>query len=203
MFIAILFSVHVTNDCVSLLLMQGIMCREKKALQFGPPNWLKEMEFMFEKSHVSAFSACIPGQDGTEDSQSNEVNEADDLMEQIPGDQCTPTSSTRNHRKRKRKSVSPNKKGKNPMVRMMSLMVDDVIRTNSVTSKALTGDFTRESVKEAMAMVKECGAVEGSGEHYIATQLFKNSANREIFLTFETNKGRFNWLRRCYEERNK
>jgi hypothetical protein len=89
------------------------------------------------------------------------------------------------------------------MVRVMSRMVDDVISSNSVTSKALNGDFTRESVREVMALVKEIGAVEGSDEHYIATQLFKHASNREIFLTFETNEGRLNWLKRCYEDRKK
>jgi hypothetical protein len=38
---------------------------------------------------------------------------------------------------------------------------------------------------------------------YIATQLFKNAANREIFLTFKINEERFNWLKRCYEEGKK
>jgi hypothetical protein len=33
------------------------------------------------------------------------------------------------------------------MVRVMSRMVDDVISVNPVTSKALSGDFTRESVR--------------------------------------------------------
>jgi hypothetical protein len=80
-------------------------------------------------------------------------------------------------------------------------MVDDVISVNSVTSKALTGDFTHESIREVIAMVKEAGAVEGSDEHFIVTQLFKHALNHEIFLTFETNEGRFNWLKRCYEER--
>jgi hypothetical protein len=42
-----------------------------------------------------------------------------------------------------------------------------------VTSKALTGDFTHESIREIMALVKEVGAVEGSDEHFIATQLFR------------------------------
>jgi hypothetical protein len=82
-------------------------------------------------------------------------------------------------------------------------MVDDVISANFVTSKALSGDFTRESIREVMALVKDAGAKEGSNEHYIATQLFKNATNHEIFLTFETNEGRFNWLKRCYEEGKK
>jgi hypothetical protein len=82
-------------------------------------------------------------------------------------------------------------------------MVDDVISVNSMTSKALTSDFTHDSIREVMALVKESGAVEGSDEHFIATQLFKHASNREIFLTFETNEGRFNWLKRCYEEQKK
>jgi hypothetical protein len=94
-------------------------------------------------------------------------------------------------------------KGKNPLVRVMSRMVDDVISVNSVTSTVVSGDFTHESIREDMALVKDAGAEEGSNEHYIATQLFKNVANCEIFLTFETNEGMLNWLKRYYEEGKK
>jgi hypothetical protein len=105
-------------------------------------------------------------------------------------------------RKRKRpKKPRPYKKEENLMVTLMSRMVDDVISVNSVSSKALSGDFTRPS--EAMTLVKDTGAEEESNEHYIITQLFKNAANREIFLTFETNEERFNWLKRCYKEGKK
>jgi hypothetical protein len=101
------------------------------------------------------------------------------------------------------KKTSPFKKGKNPMVRVMSKMIDDVISANSMPSKALSGDFTRESIREVMSLIKEAGAEEGSNEHYITTQLFKNAVNREIFLTFETNEGRYNWMKRYYEEGKK
>jgi hypothetical protein len=85
------------------------------------------------------------------------------------------------------------------MVRVIFRMIDDMISSNSVTSKALSYDFTRESIREVMTLVKEVRAVKGSNEHYIAIQLFKNAANHEIFLILETNEGRFNWLKRCYE----
>jgi hypothetical protein len=39
------------------------------------------------------------------------------------------------------------------MVRVMPLMVDDVISANSVTFKALGGDFNHESIREVMALV--------------------------------------------------
>jgi hypothetical protein len=37
-------------------------------------------------------------------------------------------------------------------------MVDDVVSANSVTSKTLSGDFTRESIREVMTLVKDAGA---------------------------------------------
>jgi hypothetical protein len=89
------------------------------------------------------------------------------------------------------------------MVRVMFLMVDDVISANFVTSKALNDDFTRDYIREVMTLVKELGALEGSDDHFIVTQLFKHASNREIFLTFETNEGMFNWLKRYYEEQKK
>jgi hypothetical protein len=72
-------------------------------------------------------------------------------------------------------------KGKNLIVRVMSHMVDDVISANSVTSKTLSEDFSCESIREVMTLVKESGAVEGSDEHFIATQLFKHASNHEFF----------------------
>ncbi|KAL5215583.1 hypothetical protein ABZP36_006984 [Zizania latifolia] len=133
-------------------LQQGHLKREKKAFRYAPPPCLKQWEIMFEKSHVSCHSACIPGEEGGGDSIPNEEEGGDDPIHEIGSDQFTPTSSTRTQQKRKGKSgsprkISPRKKGKNPMVRVMSRMVDDVISSNSVTSKALTGDFTHEFYK--------------------------------------------------------
>jgi hypothetical protein len=163
-----------------MFFVHGHMQREKKTYCFGPPNCLEDMPIMYEKSRVSALSACISGQEGTADSTPIE-RQKEDLSEKHEEEQVTPSSSTDKNLKRKGKSPkkSPFKKGKNPMVRVMSRMVDDVVSANSVTSKALSGDFTRESIREVMALVKDAGAEEGS-----TTQLFKNATNREIFLTF-------------------
>jgi hypothetical protein len=168
------------------------MQREKKACRLAAPFCLTEMEIKYERSRVSDLSACIPGEDVVD----SMPNEEEDHVEELSPNQFTPSPSTCNQSKRKHNSASPKisplKKGKNLMVRVMSHIVDDVISVNSVTSKAPTGDFTRESIREVMALVKEVGAVEGSDEHFIAAQLFKDASNREIFLTFESNKGRFN-----------
>jgi hypothetical protein len=78
----------------------------------------------------------------------------------------------------------------------MSHIVDDVININYVTFKILTGGFTRESIRDVMILVKDAGAGEES-------KLFNNMANHKIFLTFETNEGMFNWMKRCYGEGKK
>ncbi|XP_062188876.1 uncharacterized protein LOC133892176 [Phragmites australis] len=161
------------------------------------------MEFMFERSHVSGLSACIPGEEGTGSHINVDDEDAEGMEEDI-----APMMAARTQQKRKGNSssptkISPRKKGKNPMVRVMSRMVDDVISSNSVTSKALTGDYTHQAIREVMNLAKEARAVEGSDEHFMATKLFVKAGNREIFLTFETNEGRLNWLKRCYEERKK
>uniref|UniRef100_A0A0A8Y5P6 Uncharacterized protein n=1 Tax=Arundo donax TaxID=35708 RepID=A0A0A8Y5P6_ARUDO len=76
------------------------------------------------------------------------------------------------------------------MVRVLSCLVDDVISANSVTSKALNGDFTHEAIRKVMTLAKESGAAEGTDEYFVATKLFVKAENREMFLTFETNEGR-------------
>jgi hypothetical protein len=156
---------------------------------------VEDITIMFERTRVSSLSACISGQEGTVDSTPIRIQEEDHSKE-YQEEQVTSSSSTSKNLKRKGKSpkkLIPFKKGKNPMVRVMSHMVDDVISVNSVTSKALSGDFTRESIREVMALVKDAGTKEGSNKHYIAIQLFKNAVNSEIFMIFETNKGRFNF----------
>jgi hypothetical protein len=148
--------------------------KERRAIRFGPPANLKLLEIMFEKSKVSELSACIPRQG----EEINPVN-LDDFRNMETQD-IGESSHRKEHAERgtKRKGVNrPNKKAKNPMVRVMS-KIDDVISTNSVTSKAIQGDFMKEDIRETMKLAKEVGAIEGTDEHYIATRLFVKSKNR-------------------------
>ncbi|KAG8078447.1 hypothetical protein GUJ93_ZPchr0007g5700 [Zizania palustris] len=128
---------------------KGHLKREKRTFRYAPPPCLKQWEIMFEKSHVSGQSACIPGEEVCGDAEEEGDN---DPIHELDVDQFTPTSSARTQLKRKGKSgsprkISPRKKGKNSMVRVMSRMVDDVISSNSVTSKELNDDFTHEFCK--------------------------------------------------------
>ncbi|XP_014660846.2 uncharacterized protein LOC106804388 [Setaria italica] len=100
---------------------KGHLRREKKAFRYAPPPCLKQWEIMFEKSHVSGQSACIPGEEGGGDSVPNEEERDDDPIQEIGSEQFTPTSSTRTVLKRKvtcdsPRKISPRKKGKNPMM---------------------------------------------------------------------------------------
>jgi len=54
------------------------------------------------------------------------------------------------------------------------------------------------SIKTAMDAVLECGAIEGSDEHYIATELMAKRDNRQIFMHM-TVGSRLGWLTRKYK----
>jgi hypothetical protein len=56
------------------------------------------------------------------------------------------------------------------------------------------------SVKSVMDAVLECGAAEGSDEHYIATELMARRDIREIFMHMSAGS-RKGWLRRKYADK--
>jgi hypothetical protein len=53
------------------------------------------------------------------------------------------------------------------------------------------------SIDEVMKQVLACGANYGSNEHFIATELFINKQQREMFMTMPNNY-RVEWLSRKY-----
>jgi hypothetical protein len=50
-----------------------------------------------------------------------------------------------------------------------------------------------------MALVKACGATPGTNEHFIAICLFTKKADREMFMTLDTPRERFECLKRKHE----
>ncbi|PVH37140.1 hypothetical protein PAHAL_6G254600 [Panicum hallii] len=66
--------------------------------------------------------------------------------------------------------------------------------TASCESLARREDTSGCSIKDVMVLVRECGAVPGSKEHFIASQVFIKRAEREMFMTLETPEERFQWL---------
>ena len=45
-----------------------------------------------------------------------------------------------------------------------------------------------------MAIVKQCGAIPGTKEFFIASELFTKRAKMKMFMTMETPAERFEWL---------
>ena len=59
-----------------------------------------------------------------------------------------------------------------------------------------------ESINKAMQLVVQCGAAEGSAEHFVATKLLVKAENRAMFFTLTTNEGRLAWLKRWCKDMN-
>nr|BAD33276.1 hypothetical protein [Oryza sativa Japonica Group]BAD33512.1 hypothetical protein [Oryza sativa Japonica Group] len=88
-------------------------------------------------------------------------------------------------------------------------MVEEMSKSNDLSAQTLSSiqsfAWSREdppgcSIKDVMALVEECGAVEGTNEHFIATEIFIKNDQREMFVnSLHTPVGRFSWLKKKYE----
>ena len=157
---------------------------------------LDELEVMFQHINVTGLSSVIPGVQKTtapidvdDDSNDNEDNghTGQDAKKEV---------------KRKANAVdnlfSPKKKGRNPMVKLVSRLIDVL-----ATSKSKNDQKVEDDIIELMDQVVNAGAREGSDEHFIATQLFVKRENHAVFCSIKTNEGKVAWLKRMYEERKK
>jgi hypothetical protein len=67
----------------------------------------------------------------------------------------------------------------------------------------MQGEDIKESIKQCMALVKECGAPAGSAEHFMASKQFVKAEHREVFLTIEESAQMLAWLKRwCEDKKN-
>ncbi|CAM0951503.1 unnamed protein product [Alopecurus aequalis] len=64
-------------------------------------------------------------------------------------------------------------------------------------------DSPKSNIQDVMALVRECGARSGTDEYFIATELFVNPEQRQMFCTMETAEERLEWLRRKYNAKYK
>ncbi|XP_072147437.1 uncharacterized protein [Setaria viridis] len=107
----------------------------------------------------------------------------------------------------KRGRVADNKKGKKPKTsgglwfqEQMGKIVEMNERTTaSCESIARREDKSGCSIQDVMVLVKECGAVPGTNEHFIASLVFTKKAEREMFMTLDTPEERFDWLTRKHD----
>jgi hypothetical protein len=71
--------------------------------------------------------------------------------------------------------------------------------TASCESIAKREDLSGCSIQDVMALVKDCGVVPSTNEHFAATLVFTNKAKHYMFMTLDTPEERFDWLKRKYE----
>ncbi|XP_062217252.1 L10-interacting MYB domain-containing protein-like [Phragmites australis] len=169
-----------------------------------------ELSVMFEDlrntgdDHWAPTSGDLPqgteGQPGDDNNKDVDMDDDDDS----DGEDGTPSSS-----KAKRRRVVDKKKVKKAktsggqwMQEHMAKIVELNERTTASCESvvlARTQDTPGYSIKDIMELVKACGAIAGTKEHFIATQIFTKKAEREMFLTLDTPEERFNWLSMKHE----
>jgi hypothetical protein len=150
------------------------------------------MEVMFEDAHVDGTSAVMPG-------VPREVPA--DLVDLVDEEGSAPTPPSVNRKRgTARIACSPGKKKKNPMQQDFKRWVDHCINEYRGTSSS---SQVVEDIQAIMKEVVDCGAEEGSVEHYIATKIFGKLENRAFFHTMKTKDGRLRWLKMQYEDRKR
>ncbi|CAN6244751.1 unnamed protein product [Urochloa humidicola] len=170
-----------------------------------------ELEIMFEDlrntgdDHWCASSGVAPSQP-TPPQSPNRVDDEDEAMnleDQDSEDEVTPPIA-----RGKRGRGADNSKAKRPKTsaghwfheQMGKLVEMNERTTTSCESIARRGEGQSGStIQDVMALVKECGVVPGTNEHFIASLLFTKQPEREMFLTMDTPQERFDWLTRKHE----
>ncbi|TVU21557.1 hypothetical protein EJB05_31201, partial [Eragrostis curvula] len=91
---------------------------------------------------------------------------------------------------------SANSTEQQAMIKIMEGILETLRANCEVANKFMRGEYTRESIKKVMALVVDCGAAEGTTEHFMATKLFVKEGHRAVFLCMTTKEERLSWLRR-------
>jgi hypothetical protein len=154
---------------------------------------------MFDNSHIDGSSSYVPGEgaeaDANNEEQLGDVGVEENNINRKGANMLKRSASVNND--------SPKKYRKNPMVKIIKDIIENMQSFSAVTNKVLQGEMRSESIKEVMRLTVESGAIEGSDEHFMATKLFVKAENRDVFLTLTTKEGRLNWLKRWCEEKKK
>ncbi|PUZ59735.1 hypothetical protein GQ55_4G066300 [Panicum hallii var. hallii] len=167
----------------------------------------EKLEIMFENLHNTGedhwcASSGVPPSQSYQPSEEEEEEEEEDNSEPDPG---TPTGGAK-----RRNRLSDNSKGKQPKTSKGSWLlgkVERMVEMNERTTRSCESiaRSVKEkvqfvcSIQEVMALVKDCGAVPGTNEHFIATTIFTKKVEREMFMTLENREERFEWLSKKYE----
>jgi hypothetical protein len=166
----------------------------------GPAN-LESLHIMFGSAHVTGASATIPGDFS--------ANSTDDDVQEIQRSTSNANLNMRNQNDKKRKasssaSVEDKEDKSSPFLRLYKQAcskieegVDKISTSIEASSKSTTSNVP--TIAEAMKMVKECGVQEGTALMHTSSLVMVKPEFRELFATFETLRGRLDWLQRQHE----
>ncbi|KAI4994145.1 hypothetical protein ZWY2020_029193 [Hordeum vulgare] len=176
-----------------------------RKLKYGPPENLSELEIMFEHTVVDGSTSCVAGE---------QMDDEVDFGEE-GGDEADVTPLSVSNKKRSSNNtatvISPKKKIKSPMVRIMKGMYEEMKETNAAAQKAMQDKVVqaekvlqekKDSITKCMSLAVESGALEGSAEHFMAGTLFVKEEHRQVFLTITTSPGRLAFLKRWSRAKN-
>ncbi|XP_044954874.1 L10-interacting MYB domain-containing protein-like [Hordeum vulgare subsp. vulgare] len=176
-----------------------------RKLKYGPPENLSELEIMFEHTAVDGSTSCVAGE---------QMDDEVDFGEE-GGDEADVTPLSVSNKKRSSNNtatvISPKKKIKSPMVRIMKGMYEEMKETNAAAQKAMQDKVVqaekvlqekKDSIAKCMSLAVENGALEGSAEHFMAGTLFVKEEHRQVFLTITTSPGRLAFLKRWCRAKN-
>jgi hypothetical protein len=141
---------------------------------------------MFRKAHVTGESSAIPGEETGED------QEGAILLEDNVGEKTTLG---------KRKGTGE-KERENPFLKVYNNALTSLVSRADVGSSCGKDDSV-PTMKEFLAMVRECGVNEGTDLMFTASKLAVKRENRELLAAFETATGRMHYLQKTHDEMNK
>ncbi|CAM0870664.1 unnamed protein product [Alopecurus aequalis] len=154
----------------------------------GPPPNLEQQDVMFRKAHVTGESAAIAGQETGGD------KEAPILLEDDRG------TSSKITGKRKFGAGEGNEK-ESPFFTVYNNALNTLVSRNEGSSSTKADKVP--TMKEFLAVVRDCGGSEGTDIMFTASKLAMNRDSREVFAAFASNEGRLDWLQRTHAEMNK
>ena len=140
-----------------------------------------------------------------EDNQGTQVENNDDTQLGNNGviQQYHDPPSVRNKKRTIHVNTKESKKNKTETALLMQAQLKRIVElaeeAQSILEKFSSQvDSPRSDIQDVMALVRECGARSGSDEYFIATELFVNPEQRQMFCTMERAEERLEWLRRKY-----
>ena len=124
-----------------------------KKLRWGPPEYLPELEQIFEGVAVDGSTSCVAGQSNIDDHRApmeheDEDNGFEDM--EAPMEQSPMSSNSRKRASRTSTTAeSPSKKSKSPMVRMMKDYISFSSKNAAERNEYLKAAYTEKQQRKS------------------------------------------------------